>query len=140
MARRSGPDGPPAAPTTLIEQTDVERLLGRFIRSYEAGDVRGFASLFTPDALTNEGKGRGVIVSSYGKLFTTSDSRTIQVTDLDWASHQSDAATLSFKVQIEVGQGILFGADHFEGDVDMRLVLQERGLLISRFIHRVKRL
>jgi hypothetical protein len=134
------PPLPPATPTPVIERTDVERLLGRFIRSYEAGDVRGFASLFTPDALTNEGKGRGVIVSSYGKLFTTSDSRTIQVTDLDWASHEGEGATLSFKVRIEVGQGLLFGSDHFEGDVDMRLVRQERGVLISRFMHQVKRL
>jgi hypothetical protein len=138
-ARKESQPPPPVPDAEAIGQDDIDRLIGRFIDAYQAGDIGRFAALFTADAVTNDGVGVKVVRDGYGGLFEETRDRALQVLGLRWVARGDSHVDLQFRVRIHVNRGLLFGQDDYAGEVAMVVVRDSGRLRIAEFIHQVAR-
>jgi len=124
-------------PEERIRQADIDYLLYRFVHSYQEGAIEDFTALFDVDALTNDGKGRDHIESSYGDLFSSSSKRSIRIKDVLWTSKDPMRADIAFLVEVWVESNSFLDASQYAGNADMRVELGNKGLLITEFLHQV---
>jgi ketosteroid isomerase-like protein len=66
-----------------LRQVDANRLLNRFSRAYEQGDLDGMRALFAVD-VRGRGGNRDAILAEYDRLFGNSEERSLQVRDVSW--------------------------------------------------------
>ncbi len=124
-------------PEERIRQADIDYLLYRFVHSYQEGAIEDFTALFDVDALTNDGKGRDHIESSYGDFFNSSSKRSIRIKDVLWTTKDPMRANIAFLVEVWVESNSFFDASQYAGNADMRVELGNKGLLITEFLHQV---
>ncbi len=73
-----------AAVVAGISETDLVRLVDRFLAHYENGDLNGIMSLFYSKARTDTQTTEEGIRTEYEKTFTTTDKRNMVFSDLSW--------------------------------------------------------
>lgn len=74
-----------AVPRSAFPDLELERLIGRFIGSYEQGDIDRFMVLFHEDAKTGEKRdGKTTTRKEYALLFTSTQVRRMMLQGLRW--------------------------------------------------------
>ena len=118
----------PAAPGAA-----VQALLQRFVSTYESADLRGFMTLFAPDARENRG-GIAAIREDYGQLFAGSDLRRLRLYDVRIVP----AAHAMIDVRVRYHAGVLMHGASSMADYSggMHLVLRPdpQGLRIIQLL------
>ncbi|MDH5216903.1 MAG: hypothetical protein OEX19_04360, partial [Gammaproteobacteria bacterium] len=75
-----------------LSETELKKFMTSFKWFYESGDANLFSRLFAEDARTNDNiVGRQAIKKDYGALFSATESRRIEVTNLTWNSKGAQA-------------------------------------------------
>ena len=63
---------------------ELKQVLENFASAYRAGDIERFMALFAPDAKTNDRSTSQGIRDDYVELFTSTESRKIDLSDMRW--------------------------------------------------------
>ncbi len=75
----------PAVPRTIFPDLELDRLIGRFIGTYEQGDIDRFMVLFHEDAETGEKKhDKATTRKEYASLFTSTQMRRMMLQGFRW--------------------------------------------------------
>jgi hypothetical protein len=109
----------------------------RFAAAYEAGSVDGIASLFTPDAEVNEGRGTTLIRRNYGDFFSSTSKRRIEIGSIDWQSKTERSITGTGGLKVFVKHGAFSPWRTHEGTIRFELTQDQHGLRIVRMFHRL---
>jgi hypothetical protein len=72
-----------AASAAGPSQGDAMQVLQTFSRYYQAGQLEPFMALFSADAQNDRG-GRSAIAEDYGRLFSSSRRRSLELSRLQW--------------------------------------------------------
>lgn len=121
--------------TTLIKQEHIERLIAHFIDSYGAGDLESLMEIFDKST-QHEGMELGAIREHYARLFKTSQSRTMGVQSLSWHPLTERTAQLTFHTWGHLEQSGFFDTTGYLEEVDMRVELRDKDLVVIGFIAR----
>lgn len=124
------PDSSPPA----ISDRELEALLGRFVASYEQGDLESYAALFDDRARTSDKIGRAAIRKDYETLFSSSQNRQFSLKNIRWTREgESARGEGRFALRIRAQNAQEFKA--YSGTVRFELVKLENKLSIKGFFH-----
>ena len=104
-------EGPTRAPSeaSVVSRPSPDDVIDRLTNAYQAGHLEGLVSLFTPDAVTTEGRGQFFIRDDYARLFARTQRRELAIERLQWRPRKdgSQHGTGIFRVRTlpEPGQG-----------------------------------
>lgn len=120
---------------SAITTLELGQLLDRFVESYEAGDARAFADLFSPNARTTDANGRKDIHDTYAEFFARPERRTLELQRFKW-NRVTDI--------VGAGEGLasistqpLDGGRAQRGNLEIDLVVErlDDGLRITRLFY-----
>jgi hypothetical protein len=124
------PDSSPPA----ISDRELESLLGRFVASYEQGDLESYVALFDDRARTSDKKGKLAIRKDYETLFSSSQNRQFSLKNIRWTREgESARGEGRFALRIRAQNEQEFKA--YSGTVRFELVKLENKLSIKGFFH-----
>lgn len=124
------PDSSPPA----ISDWELESLLGRFVASYEQGDLESYVALFDDRARTSDKKGKLAIRKDYETLFSSSQNRQFSLKNIRWTREgESARGEGRFALRIRAQNEQEFKA--YSGTVRFELVKLENKLSIKGFFH-----
>lgn len=124
------PDSSPPA----ISDRELEALLGRFVASYEQGDLESYVALFDDRARTSDKKGKLAIRKDYETLFSSSQNRQFSLKNIRWTREgESARGEGRFALRIRAQNEQEFKA--YSGTVRFELVKLENKLSIKGFFH-----
>jgi hypothetical protein len=87
-----------------IDERDANRVLGNFSQAYAEGDLEAMRAMFTSDARGAQG-GLDAILADYGRLFGSSQERTLAVRDVSWfASGPTLTVIATYQTTIKTGR------------------------------------
>ena len=104
-------EGPTRAPSeaSVVSRPSPDDVIDRLTNAYQAGHLEGLVSLFTPDAVTTEGRGQFFIRDDFARLFARTQRRELAIERLQWRPRKdgSQHGTGIFRVRTlpEPGQG-----------------------------------
>jgi hypothetical protein len=124
------PDSSPPA----ISDRELESLLGRFVASYEQGDLESYVALFDDRARTSDKRGKLAIRKDYETLFSSSQNRQFSLKNIRWTREgESARGEGRFALRIRAQNEQEFKA--YSGTVRFELVKLENKLSIKGFFH-----
>lgn len=138
--RKVNEDGTLLARTSTVPQPGIStlelgQLLDTFVATYELGDARAFADLFSPNARTTDASGRQDIHDLYAEFFARPEQRSMQMQSFKWNR---------ITQALGAGEGVaritttpLKGGRTQRGDLEIDLVVErtEGGLMITRLFY-----
>jgi DnaJ-domain-containing protein 1 len=127
----------PAVPASIppaISDHEIESLLGRFVTSYERGDLESYVALFDDRARTSDKEGKVAIRKDYANLFSSSQNRQISLKNIRWAS-EGDSARGEGGFALRIRTRDNPEVKTYSGTVRFELVKLENQLLIKGFFH-----
>lgn len=133
------PDSPAPPPAGTQEYSapgvTPQGIMHQLVATYEAGDIDGLVSLFTPDAEVNDGRGTAFIRRDYIELFSTTAGRRLALNGMTW--DMTDDGTIRGKgaVAVSVKSNIFGPWRELEGTIRFELVRGKDGLRIARMLH-----
>ncbi len=127
-------DSRPSVSRPKISIDELNNFIPFFTLSYEEGNIDQFIKLFTPDAATNDAKGREFIRKDYEALFDSTEMRVIDLQGLVWNIKDNKASgNGAFVVTV-----LRKGGDtmrKFTGSIKLDVVKQQDNLKISGMYH-----
>lgn len=121
--------------TNSITKEELNKLIARFVRSYEEGDLRLFISLFAEDARTNDRNNRKGIAEDYRNMFKDTEKRQFIFNGLRWV-HEDDAKARgegNFEVKIlPKGESSI---NTYAGNVTIHVEKRRQTVLITQLYH-----
>jgi hypothetical protein len=98
-----GPELRQEALSAPVSQREANRILGRFSKVYEDGDLAGMRAMFTADATSPDG-GLDAILGEYHQLFGRSKHRLLDVQDVNWsASGRTFTIVANYEATVKTG-------------------------------------
>ncbi len=98
-----------SASASVVSRPSPDAFIDRLTKAYQAGHLEGLVGLFTPDAVTTEGRGLAFIRDDYSRLFASTQRRELAIERLQWRPRKdgSQLGTGIFRVRTlpEPGQG-----------------------------------
>ena len=98
-----------SASASVVSRPSPDAFIDRLTKAYQAGHLEGLVGLFTPDAVTTEGRGLAFIRDDYARLFASTQRRELAIERLQWRPRKdgSQLGTGIFRVRTlpEPGQG-----------------------------------
>jgi hypothetical protein len=121
--------------TNSISKEELNKLIAKFVRSYEEGDLRLFTSLFAEDARTNDQNNRKGIAEDYRNMFEDTEKRQFIFNGLRWV-HEDDGKAIGeggFEVKI-LPKGEV-GIDTYTGSITIHVEKRKQTVLITQLYH-----
>ena len=72
-------------------EKELDTIIAQFVNSYELGDIKQFASLFTNDVISNSHKDIDGLKSQYSDLFNSTTERQMILHDMKWKFNKDKA-------------------------------------------------
>ena len=121
--------------TNSISKEELNKLIAKFVRSFEEGDLRLFISLFAEDARTNDQNNRKGIAEDYRNMFEDTEKRQFIFNGLRWV-HEDDAKARgegNFEVKIlPKGEGSI---NTYAGNITIHVEKRRQTVLITQLYH-----
>jgi hypothetical protein len=112
-----------------VNRNDANRLLSRFSRAYEDGNLDGMRAMFANDTRSN----RDAILADYGRLFGSSSERSLQVRNVSWFTTGKTLTVIaSFEAVVTGRSG---RARRSRGDLRLDLLREDEQWRIVRLQH-----
>ncbi len=129
---------PQASATGGITDDELTQLIGRFVTTYEAGDLDAFMSLFSDNARTNNRFSKNGVREDYEELFESTEGRLIRLKDMRWSREENEAiGEADFRLTI-VKNGDTRPRS-YEGSLTFRLEKQDQTLTIKGLFHQQRK-
>ena len=98
-----------SASASVVSRPSPDAFIDRLTKAYQAGHLEGLVGLFTPDAVTTEGRGLAFLRDDYSRLFASTQRRELAIERLQWRPRKdgSQLGTGNYRVRTlpEPGQG-----------------------------------
>jgi curved DNA-binding protein CbpA len=121
--------------TNSISKEALNKLIAKFIRGYEEGNLGLFISVFAEDARTNDQNNRKGIAEDYRNMFEGTEKRQFIFNGLRWV-HEDDAKARgkgSFVVKIlPKGEGSI---NTYAGNITIHVEKRRQTVLITQLYH-----
>jgi hypothetical protein len=112
-------------------------MLAIFAQIYRDGDLGRLEDLLTADAQSAR-SGRKGIVSEYARLFSSSERRSLNVSNVSWVG-QADTATIIASFEASIWQRSSGSPRRLHGDLRLDLRLDQGRWRIFRLLHEERR-
>jgi hypothetical protein len=119
-----------------LTKRELDKILSRFTRSYNNGNINQLMSLFHDTAVTNDRSNKRGIAADYKELFSNTRSRNLMIKNVDWSVRQGraeGAATFEVIVQPKNGEQ----PNHYRGNIKIVAERKSQGIYITRLLHDV---
>jgi hypothetical protein len=117
----------------------ASELVGRLEGSFASGDLAGLVTLFTANAVVNDGIGAAGVRATYNELIGRGGQRRMTLSGLSWRPGQHDRLLGRGIVRISTRSGPGEGWSDVAGTVDIELVPGIGDYKVAKWIHRLSR-
>jgi hypothetical protein len=124
---------PPKAQSTSPE--GVSRLIGRLEQSFAAGDLPGLVSLFTANAVVNQGAGPAAIRRAFSDLDTPAAQRRMTIAGLTWGAAPDQRLLGRGSIRISTRSGSQADWRSAAGSIELELVPWMGDYRIAKMIY-----
>ncbi len=114
----------------------VDRLLEKFRRAYDEGNLIGLMALFTRDA-RNIADGSKTLADDYRELFATSSARALSLTDMSWWREGEQIVVIA-RFNAAIKPSGRPRARQIGGDIRFELRREDGEVRIARIRHQVQ--
>jgi len=120
------------ASATIVE-SELNDVVGKFVTSYESGDINAVMTVFSPDARTNTRKSTAGIRSDYADLFNSTSLRVMNIKSIRW-DLEGDHARGVGSYEAKINPSGTTSSQVFLGDVTIQArKSMQQGVKITRF-------
>lgn len=124
----------PQAPQ--LTKRELDKILSRFTRSYNNGNINQLMSLFHDTAVTNDRSNKRGIEADYEELFNNTLSRNLMIKKIDWRVRKGKAEGAAiFEVIVQPKNGEQ--PSHYRGNIKIVAEKKSQGIYITRLLHDV---
>jgi hypothetical protein len=127
----------PVQPRSDQQTAGAAALVGRLERSYASGDLPGLISLFTANAVVNNGVGSAAIRRAYSDALSGSGKRRLSISNLRWRTGQGEKLVGTGAIRLGSKPGAFSGWRYTAGTIELELVPWMGDYKIARMIHRI---
>lgn len=117
-----------------LTNSDMEKLMSRFVGYYEKGDLEGLISLFSVNVETNDQSTIGGVKEDYQSLFDATRSRQLYIKNMQWKINGNTADGQGLFV-ILVVPNKSSEEQTLKGGLKMTVGNNKNGVFISRLFH-----
>lgn len=107
--------------------------------SYENGDLAALVSLFTADAISNDGAGLAFVTRAFSDIFASTGERRMSIFNLKWRTMHDQRLLGTGDIRIGIRPASSSAWSHATGTVEFALVPWMGGYKISMMVHRLSR-
>ncbi|TNF98651.1 MAG: J domain-containing protein [Gammaproteobacteria bacterium] len=116
-----------------------ETIFMYYIRGYESGNLNQILGLFSPNVITNQGKGKKLVEENYRQLFDNTDSRELIVKEVFIQPQTKNETKIISDVEIVLLRKNENFSRRYVGQIFFRIVYISKQLQIVQLIHNVRR-
>lgn len=121
----------------FLTKGELDKVLSQFTLYYNKGDINRLMTLFSVNASTNDQHSKLGIKADYNELFANTDTRNLQIKNMQWSLGKSKAeGKASFVVTVQ--QKNSNEQNLLQGNLKIIAVKEERGVYITHLLHELK--
>jgi len=120
-----------------ISDADLSKITSQLISSYEKGNIDSFASLFAPNAVSNDEADLKTIKKDYADLFAATSDRRMIIGGIKW-NFSNNTATGDGQMEVAVKPNGANKTQKYTGKIQIVVEKQSDGVQITRLFHALK--
>jgi len=114
-------------------------VVARFEKSYARGDLVALVSLFTADAISNDGAGLAFVTRAFSDIFASTGERQLSIFNLKWHAMHNQRLLGTGDIRIGIRPASSSDWRQAAGTVELALVPWLGDYKISMMVHRLSR-